>query len=67
MFRASLHLEGVPDTFMTLSRPGPDGSRIHTSLGFARYRIDGREGAGMYEYSRRAGTATPDDTDGSED
>jgi hypothetical protein len=60
-------LEGVPDTFMTLSRPGPDGSRIHTSLGFARYRIDGREGAGMYEYSRRAGTATTDDTDGSED
>ncbi len=53
-------LEGVPDTFMTLSRPGPDGSRIHTSLGFARYRIDGRESAGMYEYSRRAGTATLD-------
>jgi hypothetical protein len=60
-------LEGVPDTFMTLSRPGPEGSRIHTSLGFARYRIDGRAGAGMYEYSRRAGTATPDDADGSED
>ena len=57
-------LAGVPDTFMTLSRPGPDGTRIHTSLGFARYRIDGRAGAGMYEYSRRAGAATPDDTAG---
>lgn len=58
-------LAGVPDTFMTLSRPGPDGSRIHTSLGFARYRIDGREGAGMYEYSRRAGT--PGDAASTED
>lgn len=62
----TIALEGTPDTFMTLSRPGPDGTRIHTSLGFARYRIDGHEGAGMYEYSRRAGAAetnNPDDAD----
>jgi hypothetical protein len=56
-------LDGVPDTFMTLSRPGPDGTRIHTSLGFAIYHIDGREGAGMYEYSRRAGDAACEDAD----
>jgi hypothetical protein len=48
-------LEGAPDTFMTLSRPGLDGARIHTSLGFASYRIDGVSGIGMYEYSRRVG------------
>jgi len=47
-------IEGTADTFMTLSRPGPDGTRIHTSLGFAAYRIDGALGAGMYEYSKRA-------------
>jgi hypothetical protein len=46
-------LHGTPDTFMTLSRPGPDGTRIHTSLGFATYRLGEHEGAGMYEYSRR--------------
>ena len=63
----TITLEGVPDTFMTLSRPGPEGTRIHTSLGFARYRIDGREGAGMYEYSRRAGTPAPADADSDDD
>jgi len=51
----ALALEGSPDTFMTLSRPGADGDRIHTSLGFASYTIDGVPGVGMYEYSRRAG------------
>jgi hypothetical protein len=50
-----IRLEGTADTFMTLSRPGPDGTRIHTSLGFAIYRLNGVAGAGMYEYSRRAG------------
>ena len=48
-----IRLEGTADTFMTLSRPGPDGTRIHTSLGFAIYRLNGGAGAGMYEYSRR--------------
>jgi hypothetical protein len=56
-------LEGTPDTFMTLSRPGPDSSRIHTSLGFARFRINGQDAAGMYEYSRRAPTTAPADVD----
>lgn len=52
-------IEGVPDTFMTLSRPGPDGTRIHTSLGFASYHVDGAAGVGMYEYSRRVGDLAP--------
>jgi hypothetical protein len=52
-------LHGRPDTFMTLSRPGPDGTRIHTSLGFATYRLGHHEGAGMYEYSRRVGDRRP--------
>jgi hypothetical protein len=61
-------LEGVADTFMTLSRPGPDGTRIHTSLGFATYHIDGAVAAGMYEYSRRAGDLSPSDpAEGDED
>ena len=29
---------------MTLSRPGPDGTRIHTSLGFATYRAFALQG-----------------------
>ena len=53
-------LVGEPDSFMTLSRPGPDGVRIHTSLGFASYRIGKAGGAGMYEYSRRVGPAESD-------
>jgi hypothetical protein len=57
----TLFLQGTPDTFMTLSRPGPDGTRIHTSLGFARYQADGRNGAGMYEYSRRVGASVEDE------
>jgi hypothetical protein len=63
----TIGLEGVPGTFMTLSRPGPGGTRIHTSLGFARYRIDGREGAGMYEYSRLAGSTSSGEIDNSEE
>lgn len=54
--RRAIH--GVPGSFMTLSRPGPDGTRIHTSLGFATYRIGAAEGAGMFEYSRRVGHPT---------
>jgi hypothetical protein len=52
---AAFMLEGSPATFMTLSRPGLDGARIHTSLGFASFRFDGDAGVGMYEYSRRVG------------
>lgn len=49
----SIRLTGVPETFMTLSRPGADGARIHTTLGFAVYSVGGSDGVGMYEYSRR--------------
>ena len=45
-------LEGSAEAFMTLSRPGPDHTRIHTSIGFASYRFGDATGAGMFEYSR---------------
>jgi hypothetical protein len=57
----SVSVNGSADTFMTLSRPGPDGVRIHTSLGFALYSINGARGAGMYEYSRRVAAAPSSD------
>jgi len=47
-------LTGEVESSLPLSRPGPDLSRVHTSLGFARFRLDGHEGAGMFEYSRCA-------------
>jgi hypothetical protein len=54
---AGIHtsVNGTAETFMTLSRPGPDGIRIHTSLGFATYHMGEMRGVGMYEYSRRVG------------
>ncbi len=62
-----INFTGLADTFMTLSRPGPDNTRIHTSLGFANYVIEGRKACGMYEYSRVAAAqpvgATLEDTD----
>ncbi|MFZ0886998.1 MAG: hypothetical protein WA005_00970, partial [Candidatus Binataceae bacterium] len=45
---------GEVRSFIPLSRPGPDRSRIYTSLGFANFRIGASLGAGMFEYSRRA-------------
>jgi hypothetical protein len=57
-------LRGVAEAFMTLSRPGPDYTRIHTSIGFASYRLGSASGAGMFEYSRIAtasGTSSHDD------
>ncbi|MGD0289744.1 MAG: hypothetical protein ABSC63_08850 [Candidatus Binataceae bacterium] len=60
-------LHGIAEAFMTLSRPGPDHSRIHTSIGFASYRVGGATGAGMFEYSRIASiadaAANDDDSD----
>ncbi len=47
-------LTGSVENFIPLSRPGPDGTRIFTALGFARFKLDDAEGAGMFEYSRRA-------------
>ena len=48
-------LSGRADNFMTLSRPGPEATRIHTSLGFATYQMGDARGAGMFEYSRVVG------------
>jgi hypothetical protein len=45
---------GSVENFIPLSRPGPDGTRIFTALGFARFRLGQSEGAGMFECSRRA-------------
>ena len=52
-------LVGRPETFMTLSRPGPGGVRIWTSLGFAIFRFGALEGAGMFEHSRLASLPEP--------
>ena len=62
-----LAVEGTPETFMTLSRPGPDGTRIHTSLGFAAYRVGDSKGAGMFEYSRRVAALTGESSSESDD
>jgi hypothetical protein len=43
-------LEGQARNYMTLSRPGFDNARIHTTLGFATFQLAGRAGAGMFEY-----------------
>jgi len=45
-------LIGTVESFIPLSRPGPDGTRIYTSLGFARFQMRELAGVGMYEYSR---------------
>jgi hypothetical protein len=50
------------ENFIPLSRPGPDGTRIFTALGFARFKLGESEGAGMFECSRRA-EALPDSGD----
>ncbi|MBV8771334.1 MAG: hypothetical protein JO166_03220 [Deltaproteobacteria bacterium] len=52
---ARLSIEGRPGTFVMLSRPGPDGTRLQTTLGFAEFRTGDFIGAGMYEFSRRIG------------
>jgi hypothetical protein len=62
-------LHGIAEAFMTLSRPGPDHTRIHTSIGFASYRVGDVTGAGMFEYSRIASVAdaSTDDDDSDSD
>lgn len=47
-------LVGEVECFVPLSRPGPEKSRIYTSLGFARFSLDRHRGSGMFEYSRRS-------------
>jgi len=62
-------ITGQVAAYVPLSRPGPNLSRIYTCLGFARFSLGEREGAGMFEYSRRidaggaAAPADPDDSD----
>jgi len=54
-------MEGEPGAFVMLSRPGPDGTRLHTLMGFAEFKLGDLKGAGMYEFSRRVGmTSRPD-------
>jgi hypothetical protein len=47
-------LTGNVENFIPLSRPSPDGTRIYTALGFARFKFGDYEGAGMFECSRHA-------------
>jgi hypothetical protein len=62
-------LRGLAEAFMTLSRPGLDHTRIHTSIGFASYLIGKAKGAGMFEYSRIASAidSSTDDDDSDSD
>jgi hypothetical protein len=47
----AMRMVAFPRCFMALSRPGAAGSRVYTSLGFARFEMDGAVGAGMFECS----------------
>jgi len=51
---SSCEVEGSVECFIPLSRPGPQDSRIYTSLGFASFRTGAHRGVGMFEYSRAA-------------
>ena len=51
---SSCEVEGSVECFIPLSRPGPEQSRIYTSLGFASFATGAHRGAGMFEYSRVA-------------
>ncbi len=61
-------LTGREECFIPLSRPGPEQSRIYTSLGFASFQSGSNRGAGMFEYSRRAESVLTsiDDSDDSD-
>lgn len=65
---STFDFEGRAECFIPLSRPGPEQSRIYTSLGFASLRSGAHRGAGMFEYSRRAESVMtgPDDTEDSD-
>jgi hypothetical protein len=62
-----LRLLGETESFIPLSRPGPDSSRIYTALGFATFTMGERSGAGMFEYSRRASSVMTADVDDDSD
>jgi len=59
----SIAIEGFVSAFVPLSRPGPEHSRIFTTLGFAKFRAGGREGAGMFEHSRVIDAPASDEDD----
>jgi hypothetical protein len=58
-------ISGRVAAFIPLSRPGPNQSRIYTSLGFAKFDCGGRAGTGMFEFSRRHDA--PAESDDAED
>jgi len=62
-----IRMFGTAVAYVPLSRPGPNGSRIHTSLGFGIFASGGRTASGMFEYSRRlepsAGENADEDND----
>jgi hypothetical protein len=60
----SFNLLGTPVAFVPLSRPGLNGSRIYTSLGFGTFKWGTRSASGMFEYSRRVEPASANDGDG---
>ncbi len=68
---AQVPLTGRVRCFVPLSRPGPNQSRIYTSIGFASFQLGphecASEGAGMFEYSRRVTPAAASQTDGDEE
>lgn len=60
----SFSLLGRPIAFVPLSRPGLNGSRIYTSLGFGTFKWGTRSASGMFEYSRRVDPGSGNDGDG---
>jgi hypothetical protein len=62
----SFNLLGTPIAFVPLSRPGLNGSRIYTSLGFGTFKWGTRSASGMFEYSRRVEPASAKDGDSSD-
>lgn len=65
---SSCKIDGSVECFIPLSRPGPEQSRIYTSLGFASFCIGANRGSGMFEYSRVADSVltTADENDDSD-
>ena len=59
----SFSLLGTPIAFVPLSRPGLNGSRIYTSLGFGTFKWGNRSASGMFEYSRRVDPASVNEGD----
>lgn len=64
--RDSFKLVGTPIAFVPLSRPGLNGSRIYTALGFGTFKWGTRPASGMFEYSRRVEPASTRDRESSD-